>query len=189
MAEDNETIVTVNVVSTFLLIMLVLPTLRKSAETSGNIPVITIVGSDAHAWTEFKERSAPSIFEKLTDPEAANMTERLVLLIQEPLDKEFADISCVNRYQTTKLLQVFAFRELAARLATEKPTIVINQISPGLAKTGLTRHATGGIKILMSLFHAVFARTAEEGSRTLVHAATCGPESQGRYFSNCRIDL
>ena len=95
MAEDNETIVTVNVVSTFLLIMLVLPTLRKSAETSGNVPVITVVGSDAHAWTEFKERSAPSIFEKLTDPEAANMTERLVLvsfLIQATMDREFADI-------------------------------------------------------------------------------------------------
>lgn len=33
----------------------------------------------------------------------------------------------------------------------------------------------------------IFARSTEYGSRTLVHAASQGPESHGRYLSSCAI--
>ena len=33
----------------------------------------------------------------------------------------------------------------------------------------------------------LIGRTAEEGSRTLVHAAAAGEESHGKYLSECRV--
>jgi len=33
----------------------------------------------------------------------------------------------------------------------------------------------------------LFARTTEYGSRTLVHAASQGPESHGQYLSDCAV--
>jgi retinol dehydrogenase-12 len=38
------------------------------------------------------------------------------------------------------------------------------------------------------MYFAMNARTTEQGSRTLVHAATAvGPESHGQYLSDCKI--
>ena len=92
------------------------------------------------------------------------------------------------RYPVSKLLQIFATREIAAKIADEKPKVVLNIISPGLVKTALTRDATGVTKIAMATAKFLIARTSEEGSRTLVHAATAGPESHGVYFVNCDLN-
>ena len=79
MFEDNESQVTVNVVSTVLLSLLLLPTLRASAERNvGTTPIITIVGSGVHAYTKFPEQKAPSIFAACNDPKKARMSDRLV---------------------------------------------------------------------------------------------------------------
>jgi retinol dehydrogenase-12 len=38
------------------------------------------------------------------------------------------------------------------------------------------------------MYFAMNARTTEQGSRTLVHAATAaGPDSHGQYMSDCKI--
>jgi retinol dehydrogenase-12 len=38
------------------------------------------------------------------------------------------------------------------------------------------------------MYFAMNARTTEQGSRTLVHAATAaGPESHGQYLSDCKV--
>ena len=75
--EDNESQVTVNVVSTVLLTLLLLPTLRASAERNeGTTPIITIVGSGVHAYTKFPEQKAPSIFAACNDPKKARMSDR-----------------------------------------------------------------------------------------------------------------
>lgn len=46
--EDMEKTVTVNVISTFLMALLVLPKLRESAGKYNMVPRLTIVASDAH---------------------------------------------------------------------------------------------------------------------------------------------
>jgi NAD(P)-dependent dehydrogenase (short-subunit alcohol dehydrogenase family) len=74
--EDNESTITVNVVSTFLLILLVLPTLRKSAEKWSIIPVITFVSSDVHSWVQFPEWKSPNIFDNINGEKTANMPDR-----------------------------------------------------------------------------------------------------------------
>lgn len=40
----------------------------------------------------------------------------------------------------------------------------------------------------MKLMRALLAWTAEEGSRTLVHATTVGRESHGVFISGCKLE-
>ncbi|KKY38758.1 putative short chain dehydrogenase [Diaporthe ampelina] len=63
LAEGYETTITVNVVSTFLMALLLLPTLGRTATSFNVQPKLVIVSSDAHFVANFKERTAPRIFE------------------------------------------------------------------------------------------------------------------------------
>lgn len=76
--EDNESQITVNVVSTTLLALLLLPILRASARRhlESGPPVITIVSSGVHAYTKFPERKNPNSLATLNDPKAAVMSDR-----------------------------------------------------------------------------------------------------------------
>ena len=74
--EDNESTITVNVVSTTLLLLLLLPILRSSAAKWSIKPVITIVGSGVHAFTKFPERKTPNSLETLNNKETAVMSDR-----------------------------------------------------------------------------------------------------------------
>ena len=75
--EDNESQVTVNVVSTVLLALLVLPALRASAaRNKGTTPIISIVGSGVHAYTKFPERKERNILAACNDPKKARMSDR-----------------------------------------------------------------------------------------------------------------
>ena len=75
-AEDNETTITVNVVSTFLLAFLLLPVLRRSAEKFSIVPRISIVTSAVHGWTKFSEWKTEDIFATLNGKDTAKMEER-----------------------------------------------------------------------------------------------------------------
>ena len=93
-AEDNESTITINVVSTFLLALLVLPKLHETGQKFNITPRLTIVSSEVHQFTNLKEKKSPKIFEKLNDKETANMSDRCAvplsrsalsaLLIEEP---------------------------------------------------------------------------------------------------------
>jgi len=50
--EGHESAVTVNVLSTFLLANLLLPTLRESSRRTGTVPRLTVVTSDTHRWED-----------------------------------------------------------------------------------------------------------------------------------------
>lgn len=49
-AEGAEMTITVNVISTFLLALNLLPILRKSGEKTGVTPHLVITSSEVHAW-------------------------------------------------------------------------------------------------------------------------------------------
>ncbi|KAL2038248.1 hypothetical protein N7G274_008897 [Stereocaulon virgatum] len=162
-AEDNESTITTNVVSTYLLALMVLPKLRETATKFNTVPHLTIVSSGAHSFTSFPEKSSHSIFRTLNDKETANMADR---------------------YHVSKLLEVFCTRELAARVkGNGKPEVIINYLTPGVCHSELARDAGWRIAVMKFLI----ARTTEHGSRTLVHAVEAGPETHGQYLSNCTI--
>ena len=75
--EGNESQITVNVVSTILLVLLLLPVLRASAsKNAGSVPVISVVGSGVHAYTTFPERKTPNSLATLNDQKTAVMSDR-----------------------------------------------------------------------------------------------------------------
>ena len=84
-------------------------------------------------------------------------------------------------------MQIFAVREISLKTTENNSKVVLNIINPGLAKTELTRHATGVGKIAMAVMKVILARTAEEASRSLVYGVSVGQESHGLYFTNCDV--
>ena len=166
-AEDNETSITINVVSTFLLAALVMPKLKATAARFETRPTFTITTSEVHGHTNFPQQRAPDgeIFATVNEKEAA--------------EKNFMD-----QYPISKLLEVFGVRAIAqAHLALAFP-VTINCVNPGLCHSELSRESPSFGFWLIKL---LLARSTEVGSRTLVHAAFQGAESHGQYLSDCEI--
>lgn len=61
LAEGYERTITVNVVSTFLMALLLLPTLRRTATTFNVQPKVTIVSSDAHFVVRRRPNRVPHL--------------------------------------------------------------------------------------------------------------------------------
>ncbi|KAI6038829.1 hypothetical protein EDC04DRAFT_2691355, partial [Pisolithus marmoratus] len=84
-------------------------------------------------------------------------------------------------YCISKLMSVMFVRELEARLPKPTPVIVC-AVDPGLCYTEM---------MLKSPAKSLtwFARTAEEGSRTLLHAAISDEAHamHGRYMTSCKV--
>ncbi|OKL61659.1 hypothetical protein UA08_02198 [Talaromyces atroroseus] len=169
MSEDNESTITVNVVSTFLLFLLLLPKFRDSADKFNIAPRFTIVNSALHYMASLKEldpeRVPGSIFERLNN-------------------KELADMSA--RYNVSKLLVVYAVRELAERLKGST-SIVLNAPNPSYCKSALALGTAQGRSAGGKAFEKMLARSTEEGSRALVHGVVSGPETNGQYLTNCHV--
>lgn len=79
-------------------------------------------------------------------------------------------------------------RQLAEKLASTDPEVVVNALTPGYCATGLVKEVKGSWGWQLYIMTHVLARSAEEGSRTLVHAATLGLEGHGKYLNDCQID-
>ena len=75
-AEDNESTITINVVSTFLLALLMMPKLRETSIKYNVTTKLNIVASFVHWMTAFKEKSSQNIFETLAEEEKADMKDR-----------------------------------------------------------------------------------------------------------------
>ncbi|KAF2787209.1 short-chain dehydrogenase/reductase-like protein [Melanomma pulvis-pyrius CBS 109.77] len=165
-AEKDESTITVNVVSTFLLSLLLLPKLKKTAQTFNVRPNLTIVSSEVHFWSKFTEKSAPEggLFAEMSKDAKMKMS---------------------GRYELSKLLEVFTIRAMTDIKSAGQIPVTINTVNPGFCHSELGRE--GGIGFY--LMQLVLARSTEQGSRTLVHAATQGAETHGQYMSDCQITL
>lgn len=153
--EGHESTITVNVISTFLLALLMLPKLKETARRFKRETTLTIVSSEVHAWTDMPERKAPSVFTELDKNEHFD-----------------------QRYQTSKLLEVLVVRQIAPQLAGSG--VVLNMLNPGLCHSELTRDAPFSFTVVKFFM----ARSTEVGSRTLVAAGTVGKESHGKYMTD-----
>lgn len=112
-AEDNEAMVTVNVVSTFLLAGLVLPKLKATAAKFNTRPTLTITTSEVHGHTKFPQKSADDIFAAVNDKSTA--------------EKHWDD-----QYPISKLLQIFGVRAIADKNSASKAAVTVNCVNPGL---------------------------------------------------------
>lgn len=159
----NESTVTVNDVSTMLLALLLLPKLQESAKLFDITPNITIVSSEVHFFANFAERKGASIFDTLNNPETSKMGDR---------------------YNVSKLLEVYACREIAREHPVSQTLVTLNFLNPGFCHSELMRENDN---FATRLFKQILARTTEVGSRTLVHGGLAGPETHGKYLDCCKI--
>ncbi|KAK2007360.1 NAD(P)-binding protein [Colletotrichum eremochloae] len=156
-----ETHISINVISTFLLGLLILPKLQESALKFGIRPTLTIVTSDTHYFAPFTERKAVNIFAAFNKSMLGTM----------------------NRYSTSKLLEIFVVREIAKRVPVDKIQVTVNCVNPGYCHSQLEREKSSRI---VAFAKKIIARTTEVGARTLVDASLKGPVSHGKYLHDCR---
>ena len=161
LAEGNELTITTNVISTFLLALLLIPKMKDTAKCYNTHPHLAIIDSEVIFHTSFPERKAARIFDKLNEQASARM---------------------LDRYNVSKLMVAMTCREIVARHHGNYP-VVINYSNPGLCHSELLRE----VWLPAYLIKLLLARTAEVGSRTLVHAASAGSASHGQYLSDAQI--
>ena len=161
LAEHHERTITINVISTYLLALLLLPKLKATAKEFKTEPRLNIVSSETHKMTKFPEWKKSDIFAALDDEPNTNMKER---------------------YPTSKLLEVLVNRQLAPKM--KGSGVILNCLNPGLCHSELSREMDN---VAISIFKFLFARTTEMGSRTLLAASEAGQESHGKYMSDGKV--
>lgn len=77
-AGEDEATVTVNVTSTFLLALLLLPKMQETLVKYNTKPRLSIVTSELHFVSLFNERKADNIFDELNRNKTTDMFERSV---------------------------------------------------------------------------------------------------------------
>ncbi|KXX81404.1 Retinol dehydrogenase 14 [Madurella mycetomatis] len=162
--EGYEMALQVNVLSTALLALLLLPKLRETATASPNdgfSPHMSFVNSIAHLEVK---------------PEWIAEDETLI----QRLDNEYK-FDQVSQYYLVKLAVIFVVRRLVERVGNAG--VVINASCPGMCKTNMGRNHPPVQRIFMAVFY-IFGRSAEQGSRTLVGATGLGPASHGKFWTN-----
>ncbi|MCJ1372512.1 hypothetical protein MMC20_003737 [Loxospora ochrophaea] len=171
-SEGWETTLQVNVLSTALLSILLLPKLTASS-TPNSPSHLTIVASAAHAVAKPK-------------PATAKGHDLLTTHNKE------AGFDMGRQYDVSKLFIMWINRALADlvlapddRTPTTTPRVIINDVCPGACRSDITRDFDNVlIRGVKSVVMPVLFRTAEQGSRTLVGATALGRESHGRYWTN-----
>lgn len=177
LAEGFESTITVNVLATFLMALLLLPTLRRTATEFNAQPNLVIVSSDAHF-----------VAGNLVDQdEQSHQTAA-----RRKIFDAFKSTSVApDRYQTSKLLQVFLTRQLAKEMS--KPTsksngkVILNTLNPGFCRTSLFRDNKFPASMFLMLMSHLIGRSAEVGSRVIVDAAAAGPETHGMWLDTFNI--
>jgi retinol dehydrogenase-12 len=159
----------VNVISTALLAVLLLPKLYATSDEYGVTPRLSITSSGIH--------------EVLPLPKVPQDENVIGWLNQE---KHFD--TKIGHYQASKLLEVFYFQELAKHVKERengKPKVILNIIDPGLCHSNLLRHRDS---LLFRIIKAILARSSEVGSRTIVNGSENDNfETHGKYLSNCVV--
>ncbi|KAI1298821.1 short-chain dehydrogenase/reductase [Xylaria venustula] len=161
-----EMAVQVNVLSTALMAVLLLPILRSTA-ARGSTPHLTFVNSNGHDLAK----------REWLEPEGS-------LLQASNREKGWV---AENSYSMVKLegmavMQHIAKTITAGNTTTGSPEIIVNAVCPGLCKTELGRKFGVVQRAIGNLVLSFIARTAEQGSRTLVSGTALGPESHGRFW-------
>lgn len=95
------------------------------------------------------------------------------------------------RYNTSKLMELLATRELAEQLTQSlKPgNILASIVNPGSVRTNINRNQPLIFRAVMFVVLLIVGRPVEVGARTVVHPCLAGQESHGQYLDNCQVGV
>ncbi|KAF7908083.1 uncharacterized protein EAF01_003838 [Botrytis porri] len=157
-AEDNESTITVSVISTFLIVVL-MPKLKKTAKYFNTTPHMTIVSSDLHFLSDFSEWQIDDIFTTLNGKKTAHMDDR---------------------YNVSKLMEILIVCHFVSLYGADYP-VVFNTLHPGWSQSNLSDEI---VTPFLKKLGNCMGRITEEGAKSLVLATTFGKESHGKYVGN-----
>ena len=159
----------VNALSTALLALLLLPKLRAS-KMPDFTPVLEFVNSGRHYAA--------------TLPEPASESSTPILSSLNAPD----DYSGAKSYQRSKLILMCVAKTLASQLhpnPESPPDVFVMSVCPGACQSELSRDLNSlGVKAAKLVASALFLRTTEEGSRTLVSGTAQGQGGHGEFWQN-----
>lgn len=164
-AEGSESILVINVISSFLLAYLALPVLKRTAAITKTPSRLVFSGSVVHTFADPREliQAPPTkVFANLGDREQANMN---------------------TRYFLSKLIVMMGVRRMVEDINPKE--VIVNCPNPGWCKTPLFKTDDGGAAGRFML--RLMGRTAEIGARCFTSAAVAGPETHGQYLSECQV--
>jgi len=157
----------VNVISTTYLAILLLPKLRETALSTRQPACLEFVASAGHG-----------------DVKAENIKDSSSILKKANDRKNF---SIATQYINTKLMEMWAMGQIASK--TSPAQVIVTSSCPGLCRSNLGRDFIALIRIPNNLFQKVFARSSEEGSRTIVSATSLGAEGHGGFWTNDKVSM
>lgn len=163
LSQGSESMLNVNFISPFLLYSLLVEAMRRSHRKTGTPCRFTIPNSALHHMAPLAELhdSSESIIGRLNDPKRADMK---------------------GRYSVTKLLVLFMVREIAR----QSDACILNTPNPSFCKSKLAQENSGSFAFKIA--ESVFARSTEEGSRTLIHGLLADKSTHGKYLSDCKVE-
>lgn len=150
----------VNVVSTALLALLLLPKLQQSPGVS----TLEFVSSRRHEAFKISDerRQAPNLLESFNNPNTFKSSES---------------------YQASKVFLMCIVQSLASVVSPASDGVSVLAVCPGFCQSDLSRGHQGiAASILRGLLNSLVLRTTEQGARTLVSGAALGPESHGKFW-------
>lgn len=156
----------VNYLSTALLSVLLLPTL-KDKTPRGCPGRLTIVSSNMSLTNKFPARDAVPLLPSFDDEGRCG--------------------DAAERYATTKMLQLILAERLSSCVSAED--VVVNAVDPGLtAGSGLHRDFSGVASAFFGVAKALTARSVEEAAWIYLDAAAVkGAESHGGFVVNWEV--
>lgn len=159
----------VNVLSTALLSLLLMPKL-KSSKTDTFTSVLEIVGSNNH-YLVSKLPSETAPFAACNDP------------------KHF--LGPQGQYNNSKIFVMYiqqSLLPLARNAKTGKPDVYVTVVCPGPCESDLARDAnTWFFKVILFIMHILLQRPTETGARTYISGTTQGDELHGRFWSDDKV--
>lgn len=168
--EGWEVQLQVNVLSTALLSMLLMPLLVANRERfPDSRPHLVLLGSDIHEQALLKERDAENILTSLND--------RKVFEESNP--------SASERYAVSKLLNLYMSMEIADLVPSinGEPAVIVDTVAPGFCKSLLLSREPGA-PLILKVLEFLTGRTLPEGSQTIVDAAVKGKDAHGKYIDH-----
>lgn len=182
-AEGWEETLQVNVLSTVLLAMLLIPIMQskvggtKGLTQSGGpteIPHLCIVSSGNYPFADMSAGKAT----------LKDQSQNVLASFNEPQTYPGAE----SQYSISKLLGLYAVDKLATRTidpATGDVAVIVNAVNPGATATNLAQNLDGVfLRLLAIVYLRLLARTSEQGSRSLVSAVALGENSQGSLWQH-----
>ncbi|GIC94577.1 uncharacterized protein Aud_001906 [Aspergillus udagawae] len=173
-----ESSLQVNVLSTALLAIRLMPLLRRAAARSGQPSQLTMTGSAGSLSVTPADIpiDAPSVLQALNEPRSFGIrstyviSKLLVLYIMRGLIDNYSETVSPDgpMCQNTRL----------------PISVAINVICPGYTITNIGQGGPYYMTVINKLLQMYGGRSAEEGSRSLVSAALLGVNGHGKFWSH-----